>query len=162
VRPGPTSLQPTISQGQPLGPPHALSHEAAIQSARNNTQPTANIPSSTGPSIGHPGISRAEPHPGAAVTSRSPSTSRPLQSSAQQAPVPVQMPAARPSLNGGQCASGAGPQGQPALQRHPGFVLEGEGERVLSEKKLEELVRQVTGSGGGEGAEMLEPDVKEV
>jgi transcription initiation factor TFIID subunit 12 len=54
--------------------------------------------------------------------------------------------------------------GQPAIQRHPGYVLEGEGERVLSKKKLEELVRQVTGGTGGEGdeGESLTAEVEEV
>jgi transcription initiation factor TFIID subunit 12 len=52
--------------------------------------------------------------------------------------------------------------GQPAVQKYPGFVLEGEGERVLSKKKLEELVRQVTGGSDGDGAESLDPDVEEV
>ena len=33
---------------------------------------------------------------------------------------------------------------------------------MLSKKKLEELVRQVTGSGGGEGNDHLDPDVEEV
>ena len=57
-----------------------------------------------------------------------------------------------------------GPMGQPAIQRHPGYVLEGEGERVLSKKKLEELVRQVTGGTGGEGeeGESLTAEVEEV
>lgn len=57
-----------------------------------------------------------------------------------------------------------GPIGQPAIQRHPGYVLEGEGERVLSKKKLEELVRQVTGGTGveGEEGEGLTADVEEV
>jgi transcription initiation factor TFIID subunit 12 len=39
--------------------------------------------------------------------------------------------------------------------------MEGEGDRVLSKKKLDELVRQVTGGGQGEG-EGLAPDVEEV
>jgi transcription initiation factor TFIID subunit 12 len=41
--------------------------------------------------------------------------------------------------------------------------MEGEGDRVLSKKKLDELVRQVTGGGQGlEGGEGLAPDVEEV
>jgi transcription initiation factor TFIID subunit 12 len=39
--------------------------------------------------------------------------------------------------------------------------MEGEGDRVLSKKKLDELVRQVTGGGQGE-KEGLAPDVEEV
>jgi transcription initiation factor TFIID subunit 12 len=56
----------------------------------------------------------------------------------------------------------AGPMGQPAIQKPPTFNIEGDGERVLSKKKLEDLVRQVTGGAGGDGAEMLDPDVEEV
>jgi transcription initiation factor TFIID subunit 12 len=52
--------------------------------------------------------------------------------------------------------------GQPALPRQPGYVLEGEGERVLSKKKLDELVRQVTGGGEGLGGEGLSAEVEEV
>lgn len=65
---------------------------------------------------------------------------------------PVQMPPSRPTLNG------AGMTQQPGIQKAPGFVLEGEGDRVLSKKKLDELVRQVT--GGGEN-DALSPEVEE-
>lgn len=75
---------------------------------------------------------------------------------------PVSMGPSRPTLTNGPVAMG--PMGQPAIQRHPGYVLEGEGERVLSKKKLEELVRQVTGGTGGEGeeGEGLTAEVEEV
>lgn len=46
--------------------------------------------------------------------------------------------------------------GQPAMQKQPGFTLEGEEGRVLSKKKLDELVRQVTGGGEGLSAEAEE------
>ena len=48
--------------------------------------------------------------------------------------------------------------GQPVIPRPPPFQLEGEGDRVLSKRKLDELVRQVT--GGSE--EALTPEVEEV
>ena len=51
-----------------------------------------------------------------------------------------------------------GPMGQPVISRPPPFQLEGEGDRVLSKRKLDELVRQVT--GGSE--EALTPEVEEV
>ena len=75
---------------------------------------------------------------------------------------PVPMGPSRPTLTNGPAAMG--PMGQPAIQRHPGYVLEGEGERVLSKKKLEELVRQVTGGTGAEGeeGEGLTAEVEEV
>lgn len=50
----------------------------------------------------------------------------------------------------------------PALAKTPAFQLEGEGERVLNKKKLDELVRQVCG-GTAEGQEgnLLTPEVEE-
>lgn len=52
--------------------------------------------------------------------------------------------------------------GQPVLTKTPGFNLVGEGDRVLSKKKLDELVRQVTGGGEGlDGGEGLTADVEE-
>jgi len=74
---------------------------------------------------------------------------------------PVSMGPSRPTLSGGSSTGAMGPMGQPGIQKHPGYVLEGEGERVLSKKKLEELVRQVTGGVDGEGYEALDPDVEE-
>lgn len=51
--------------------------------------------------------------------------------------------------------------GQPALSK-PMFSLEGsEQGGVLSKKKLDELVRQVTGGGEGMGGELLTPEVEE-
>ncbi|KAJ5819770.1 hypothetical protein N7474_005361 [Penicillium riverlandense] len=73
-------------------------------------------------------------------------------------PEPVAMPSSRPSLSGGPSHGAMGMMGQPAIQKHPGYVLEGEGQRVLSKKMLDILVRQVT--GGGEG-EMLTPDAED-
>ncbi|KAI9679145.1 MAG: hypothetical protein M1822_007355 [Bathelium mastoideum] len=74
--------------------------------------------------------------------------------------VPVQMGPARPTL-GGPVNGAPGMMGQPAMQKQPGYILEGEGDRVLSKKKLDELVRQVTGGGEGPG-ESLTPEVEEV
>lgn len=71
---------------------------------------------------------------------------------------PVTVPPARPTF-GGPGNGPPGMMGQPAIQKAPGFILEGEGDRVLSKKKLDELVRQVTGGGDGDG---LTADVEEV
>ena len=68
------------------------------------------------------------------------------------------MGASRPTF-GGPGNGPPGMMGQPAMQKPPGFILEGEGDRVLSKKKLDELVRQVTGGGDGDG---LTADVEEV
>ena len=44
-----------------------------------------------------------------------------------------------------------------------GYNLNSEGDRVLNKKKLDELVRQVTGGGEGlEGGESLTAEVEEV
>lgn len=51
---------------------------------------------------------------------------------------------------------------QPGIQRPAQFTLEGEGDRVLSKRKLDELVRQVTGSTEGtESGGGLAPEVEE-
>ena len=65
---------------------------------------------------------------------------------------PVPGPAARPTL------ANAGMLAQPGLVRPAAYTLEGEGDRVLSKRKLDELVRQVTG-GGEDG--FLAPEVEE-
>ncbi|KAF2213638.1 hypothetical protein CERZMDRAFT_39454 [Cercospora zeae-maydis SCOH1-5] len=55
---------------------------------------------------------------------------------------------------------------QPGIQRPPPFTLEGEGDRVLSKRKLDELVRQVTGAApavsDSESSNVLSPEVEEV
>ncbi|KAF2273942.1 uncharacterized protein EI97DRAFT_382349 [Westerdykella ornata] len=58
---------------------------------------------------------------------------------------------------GGPNNGAPGPLGQPVINKFPPFQLEGEGDRVLSKRKLDELVRQVT--GGSEDA--LTPEVEE-
>ena len=73
------------------------------------------------------------------------------------APQPVSMAPARPTLTGANNGP-MGVMGQPAIQKQPPFLLQGAGDRVLDKKKLDELVRQVTG-GSGDG---LHPEVEEV
>ena len=57
-----------------------------------------------------------------------------------------------------------GQMGMPVIPRPPPFQLEGEGDRVLSKRKLDELVRQVVGGGGSgaAGEEVLSSEVEEV
>jgi transcription initiation factor TFIID subunit 12 len=72
-------------------------------------------------------------------------------------PQPVGMGQARPTMSGP--TNGApGPMGQPVISKFPQFQLEGEGDRVLSKRKLDELVRQVTGGSD----EALTPEVEDV
>ena len=147
------SSQPTTGQE-----PMPLSQQAAIEHARSYT--STNNQQSTPQSATHA-------HPvGDPRNQRDPSNNHakmPIPKDLNLAPPqPVSMGSSRPTLTNGPIA--IGPMGQPAIQKHPGYVLEGEGERVLGKKKLEELVRQVTGCVGGEGEESegLTAEVEEV
>ncbi|KAL8746396.1 MAG: hypothetical protein Q9190_001570 [Brigantiaea leucoxantha] len=142
--------QNTISQG-----PHPLSHRAAInqaaQAAQSYPQPT--YPNSTSQPSAH-----SQPHASSISNrdSQSNNVKMPIPKELKLPhPQPVAMGPARPSFSGGPSNGAMGPMGQPAIQKHPGYVLEGEGERVLGRKKLEELVRQVTGGVDGEEGETL-------
>ncbi|KAJ5114658.1 hypothetical protein NUU61_000417 [Penicillium alfredii] len=151
--PNPDSSTPTPTPPGPQqlnqGPPRPLSHQAAIAQANANQQQTM---SST------------------PLTSKGYLANRSTEASARNinmaipknlnvsTPEPAPMPPARPSLSGGPSHGAMGMMGQPAIQKHPGYVLEGEGQRLLSKKKLDTLVRQVTGGGEGEG---LTPDAEE-
>ncbi|KAF2724216.1 hypothetical protein K431DRAFT_241152 [Polychaeton citri CBS 116435] len=71
---------------------------------------------------------------------------------------PVPGPQSRPSMIGNNMMM------QPGIQKPPHFTLEGEGDHVLSKRKLDELVRQVTGidastSTGNDSG--LTPEVEE-
>lgn len=138
--------------------PVPLTHQDAVEQARSSYS-HSNIPQSTPVSAhGHPVHDQRN--------QRDPQNNHakmPIPKDLNLQPTqPVSMGPSRPTLSNGPVAMG--PMGQPAIQRHPGYVLEGEGERVLSKKKLEELVRQVTGGTGGEGeeGEGLTAEVEEV
>ncbi|KAI9815159.1 MAG: Transcription initiation factor TFIID subunit 12 [Thelocarpon impressellum] len=129
------------------GPPHPLSHEDAI--ARAARTHFGRLPTSNPTSPRYPGAAGAtNPTP----TPREINTTKmPIPKNLNITPLQqVSLGAARPSYTGG-ASGGNAMMGQPAVQKMPGYVLEGEGERVLSKKKLDELVRQVTGGGEGEG-----------
>ncbi|KAJ5198331.1 uncharacterized protein N7498_007448 [Penicillium cinerascens] len=156
----PTPTGPPVNN-QAQGPPRPLSHQAAMQQAAQNYNANQNQPPSQAV---NQAASNQQPHPQGYLSNRSTDASarninmaipKTLNVSTPEA---VQMPAARPSLSGGPSHPTVGMMGQPAVQKHPGYVLEGEGQHVLSKKMLDILVRQVT--GGGEG-EMLTPDAEE-
>ncbi|KAL8942716.1 MAG: hypothetical protein Q9211_001269 [Gyalolechia sp. 1 TL-2023] len=129
--------------------PHPLSHQAAItQSAQKYTQHTYQNSTAQPVSHAHPQMSGRDPQNN---NHRMPI---PKDLKVPQ-PQPVAMGPARPTFTGGPSNGAMGPMGQPAIQKHPGYVLEGDGERVLGRKKLEELVRQVTGGVDGEEGETL-------
>jgi transcription initiation factor TFIID subunit 12 len=149
-RDSPQSAQPPQSATQ-TGPPRPLSHQAAMEQAQRNY---ANGPTSAAPTSNN---HHAHPTPRDITTPKMPIP----KNLSIPPPTPVSMGPARPTLAGGPSGTN-NVMGQPALPRQPGYVLEGEGERVLSKKKLDELVRQVTGGGEGLGGEGLSAEVEEV
>ncbi|KAL9586098.1 MAG: hypothetical protein Q9212_001136 [Teloschistes hypoglaucus] len=150
----PASTNPTSNN--PQGP-HPLSHQAAIsqsQSARSYSQHTNQNPAVQASTHAHP-------QPSVRDTQNN-NTKMPIPKDLKVAqPQPVSMGPARPTLTGGPSNGASGPMGQPAIQKHPGYVLEGDGERVMGRKKLEELVRQVTGGVDGEEGETLSAAAEE-
>jgi transcription initiation factor TFIID subunit TAF12 len=89
-------------------------------------------------------------------------TSKAISPSLSQPPVPVQnFPQARPTLAGPANGIG-GVMGTPAIVKQTFSLESTESGGVLSKKKLDELVRQVTTSGEGMGGETLTPEVEEV
>ena len=91
---------------------------------------------------------------------------RELPEAARQVPQPVSVgggvAAGRPTYTGGGGMAG-GVMGQPAVPKIPAYSHEAEGDHVLSQKKLHELVRQVCGGvAEGQEANLLTPEVEEV
>lgn len=156
----PTPTGPPQPMNQ--GPPRPLSQQAAMQQAANYN--TSNQGQQQNQQVNQ-AASNQQIHPPGYLTNRS--TETPNRSINMvipknlnvSTPEPVPMPSSRPTFSGGPSHNQMGVMGQPAIQKHPGYVLEGEGQHVLSKKMLDILVRQVT--GGGEG-EMLSPDAEEV
>ncbi|EUC49869.1 hypothetical protein COCMIDRAFT_83531 [Bipolaris oryzae ATCC 44560] len=132
------------------GPPVPLSHQAAVSAAnRSYTDPQrTNTPMQQGGQGGNFGSREREQ-----LNNPKMPIPRHLNVTSPQA---VHMGQSRPTMSGP--TNGApGPMGQPVIPRPPPFQLEGDGDRVLSKRKLDELVRQVT--GGSE--EALTPEVEE-
>lgn len=163
VRPQPTPNQayqqpqiptPISGIGANGGPTPFFSHSAAVAAAAR-----------TYSSNQTPGQGMAGPlgHINGQSLSRTDSEKRqqnPLpinKSFVPQPPQPVSIGPARPTLPG-SISGQVGMMGQPAIQKAPTYMLQGTGDRVLDKKKLDELVRQVTGGSG----ESLQPDVEEV
>jgi transcription initiation factor TFIID subunit 12 len=159
--------RPALNTQQPLGPgipsagptsatssqPVALSHTAAIDAARSYSEQqraTGSQPTSQ-PQPPH-NVHSARPSEHSTSTAQRYPIPKTLHQAALDRPGPVTGAPQRPSL------AVQGVMSQPVLQKNSGFVLEGEGSsRVLSKKKLDELVRQVTG-----GTDSLTPEVEEV
>lgn len=174
------------------GPPRSLSHQAALSLANQRgpgPQPGSipNQPPQQGTPQGQLGTPSSAP-PGVMGTAQPQNAGHPHahptqqpQALTQKLPIPKQLPekAAAPPMpvpltaggvtpgrptytQGGGIAGGV--MGTPVLAKLPVVQMEGEGERVLNQKKLNDLVRQVCGGQveGQEGASALTPDVEEV
>lgn len=159
-----------------------LTHAAAIEMASKQragaipTAPAAGSKATPGSGFSAVGTAQQSGHPHAHPPQAQPATQINLQSKlpipkvlpdkATQIPQPVPniggIGGGRPTYSGGG-SIGGGVMNQPVLPKTPAYQLEGEGERVLNKKKLDELVRQVCG-GTAEGQEgnMLTPEVEEV
>jgi transcription initiation factor TFIID subunit 12 len=149
----PPNQQQPYQSPAPQGQPQPLSHADAINQAQRTYS-------------AQQGQSTPTPQSGGQVFSHPQQTALPVGN--PKFPIPKNLPTtgthnpvplgpARPTF-GGPSNGAPGMMGQPAVQKTPHFILEGEGDRVLSKKKLDELVRQVTGGGEGDG---LTPDVEE-
>ncbi|KAI9035441.1 putative transcription initiation factor TFIID subunit 12 [Aspergillus affinis] len=163
--PTPTATQPVTVQG----PPRPLSQQAAMAQAAQNYSNNngSSTPPNTNMNQQQPmtqAANNSHAHPQGYIPNRSTENSaRNINMAIPKnlnvpPPEPVTMAPSRPTLSGGPSHGAMGMMGQPAIQKHPGYVLEGEGQRVLSKKMLDILVRQVTGGGEGEG---LTPDAEE-
>ena len=176
---GVPQINTSINQQRPMNnsPQSAVPHSAGPQSATSQipralTHPqalqTAARSYSNGTTTGTPNvIGHSHPHPPApretsnVMTNKMPIPKH-LPERATAPPQAVTMVHSRPTLSGGPSNAGNGVIGQPVLQKPPGYSLDTDGDRVLNKKKLDELVRQVTGGGEGlGGGEALTPDVEE-
>lgn len=158
----PQSAQSVMPQSALSNPqvPRALTHPQALQQASRtySSGQTSRTPNVMGHSHTHPSAPRETQN---VITNKMPIPKH-LPERAVMPPQPVAMPNARPTYSGGANHSNS-VIGQPVLHKAPGFNMEGEGDRVLNKKKLDELVRQVTGGGEGlGGGEALTPEVEEV
>ncbi|KAL8862538.1 MAG: hypothetical protein Q9178_001036 [Gyalolechia marmorata] len=143
-----SSQAPNLGTNMHQGP-HPLSHQAAVtQSAEKYSQHTYQNPAGQTSTHAHPPMSGRDP--------QNNNQKMPIPKELKHPPPqPVAMGPARPTLTGGPSNGAMGSLGQPAIQKQPSYVIEGEGERVLGRQRLEELVRQVTGGVDGEEGETL-------
>jgi transcription initiation factor TFIID subunit 12 len=144
----------SVSQPKPLSHQDAVAHAARTYSS-SQTASTPNVMASHS----HPNVPRETQN---IITNKMPIPKQ-LPPGAIGTPPSVPMQPARPTYSGGPSNAGSGPMGQPAIQKTPGFQIEGDGDRVLNKRKLDELFRQVTGGGEGlDNSEGLTPEVEDV
>ncbi|OBT87375.1 hypothetical protein VE02_04176 [Pseudogymnoascus sp. 03VT05] len=151
VPPAPTSV----------GPPKPLTHSDAVAHA-------ARTYSSSQAATGQPSVMASHSHPPSLprdapnIKTNLMPIPKVLPPRATESPHPMQMPPTRPTYSGGASGSGSGLMQQPVMQKAPGFNVEGDAERVLNKRKLDELIRQVTGGGEGlDNSEGLTPEVED-
>jgi len=165
----------TPQSATPTNNVRPLTHAAAINLAAQQRPGTIAGQAGSGSAstqgvIGSQQLGHPHAHPATQTAGQTMQTKMPipknLHEKATQQPTPVAPMAGagggRPTYSGGSGIAG-GVMSQPALAKTPAYQLEGEGERVLNKKKLDELVRQVCG-GTAEGQEgnVLTPEVEEV
>ncbi|KAK7707556.1 Transcription initiation factor TFIID subunit 12 [Diaporthe eres] len=186
----PTQVRTPQTATSITGAPRSLSHQAALSLANQRGSQTGTIPGSApqqstpqgpgGTPLSAPGVMGTVVPPAAGHPHAHPQTQQPqpltqnsklpipkqLPEKAAAPPQPVSLSAGgvtpgRPTYTGGGGIAG-GVMGNPVLPKLPVVQMEGEGERVLNRKKLDDLVRQVCG-GQAEGQEgnVLTPDVEE-
>lgn len=182
-------IQTPLTATPTTGAPRSLSHSAALTLANQSRSQPNSVPTNQTPQQGTPqGIGGTPASAGVMGTAQQPQAGHPhahptqipqatltqklpiaktLPEKATMPPQPVSaniggVTPGRPTYTQGGGSTG-GVMGQPVLPKIPVVQMEGEGERVLNRKKLDDLVRQVCG-GQAEGQEGngLTPDVEEV
>ncbi|TVY39663.1 Transcription initiation factor TFIID subunit [Lachnellula occidentalis] len=148
--------QSATSQAQQI--PRALTHSAALSQAARSYSNGAPQSSSQPHVMGHshPSTQRETQN---IVTNKMP-IPKYLDERSAAPPQPVAINQSRPTFSGGPSNSGSGVMAQPVLPKTPGFNMASDDNRVLSRKKLDELVKQVTGGGQGDGPSLM-PEVEE-
>ncbi|KFX97474.1 hypothetical protein O988_04847 [Pseudogymnoascus sp. VKM F-3808] len=145
-----------------VGPPKPLTHSDAVAHAArtySSSQASGQAQGSVMASHSHPpSMPRDAPN----IKTNLMPIPKVLPPRATESPHPMQMPPTRPTYSGGPSGSGSGLMQQPVMQKAPGFNVEGDAERVLNKRKLDELIRQVTGGGEGlDNSEGLTPEVED-
>lgn len=170
----PQSATPTTTNANIRPLTHAAAMNLAASQQRVNMNPMAAAPGhapAPATALGVMGAAQQPGHPHAHPPQHVPPPQNPPQ---PKLPIPkvlpekaTQIPTPVPNIggvgSGRPTYSNGGVMNQPALPKIPAYQLEGEGERILNKKKLDELVRQVCGgTAEGQDGNLLTPEVEEV
>jgi hypothetical protein len=170
-----SAMPPNSGNQQPPQRPQPLNHQQAMSQAADAYSRSQQQSQQQGPQQQLPNGLPFNNQPPSATQQSTPtypnlqttqqssaSTKFPIPKQLQLDPrtqTPVAGPPSRPTLNN------SGMMYNPGIQRPPPYTLEGEGDRVLSKRKLDELVRQVTGAAPAasesESSSVLTPEVEE-